>query len=117
MQCYSWPCYSGSWPEGYDRDLSVVREDHMARAFSMATATVALAAFASTAFAATTCDVPSMQAAAPKETTVVAASMIQDPVPHCKVEGYTITNNPGPNKVAFGVQLPEKSQWNHRFYF
>jgi feruloyl esterase len=78
---------------------------------------LATTALSSGTFAATTCDVASMQAAAPKDTTITSAAMVQDPVPHCKVEGYSITTNPGPNKVSFGVQLPDKSKWNGRFYF
>jgi len=63
------------------------------------------------------CDVTSLQAAAPKDATVISAELKQDPIAHCKIVGYAITDNPGPNKVGFGLQLPEKSSWNNRFYF
>lgn len=63
------------------------------------------------------CKVTSLQVAAPKDSIVVSAELKQDPVPHCKVVGYTITDNPGPNKVGFGLQLPKKKSWNNRFYF
>ena len=63
------------------------------------------------------CDVASMQAAAPKDTTIVSAELKQDPAPHCRVEGYVTTTNPGPNKVNFSLSLPAKESWNGRFYF
>ncbi len=77
----------------------------------------AMAACASSAMAATTCDVASIQAASPADTTIVSAQLVQEPIPNCKVEGYVTTTNPGPNRNNFRVQLPEKSLWNHRFYF
>jgi feruloyl esterase len=67
--------------------------------------------------AATTCDVKSMQAAAPADTTIISAQHLQAPVPHCKVEGYVTATNPGPNKDNFRLQLPDKALWKHRFYF
>lgn len=80
------------------------------------TAIVTLACFSSTLVAAT-CDVQSLQAAAPADTTVISAIMREQPVRHCKIEGYSVTSNPGPNKVSFGLQLPDKANWNNRFYF
>jgi Tannase and feruloyl esterase len=77
----------------------------------------AAAILAGTALAATTCDVASMQAAAPKDTTIVSAEKLQTPVPHCKVDGYVTTTNPGPNRNNFRLQLPDRESWNHRFYF
>lgn len=84
---------------------------------SCGTAIVTLACFSSSTLAAATCDVRSLQAAAPADTTVTSATMREQPVLHCKVEGYSITNNPGPNKVSFGLQLPDTGKWNNRFYF
>jgi feruloyl esterase len=63
------------------------------------------------------CTLPFMQAAAPADSYVVSAEVRQQPVPHCKVLGYSITTNPGPNGVAFGLQLPMQANWNGRFYF
>jgi feruloyl esterase len=58
-----------------------------------------------------------MQAAAPGDTTIVAAQMLDEPVPNCRVEGYVTTTNPGPNKNNFRLQLPQKAQWKGRYYF
>src|SRR5579883_2957182 len=69
------------------------------------------------ASAATTCDVASMQAAAPKDTTIVTAERLELPVPHCKVEGYVTVTNPGPNRDNFRLQLPDRREWNYRFFF
>ena len=63
------------------------------------------------------CNVTSLQSAAPKNSTVLSAELKEKPVRYCKVVGYTITDNPGPNKVGFGLHLPEKEHWNNRFYF
>ena len=64
------------------------------------------------------CDVASIQAAAPEDTTIVSASLLDTPAPNCKVEGYVTTVNPGPNQVNFVLQLPAtKDSWNGRFYF
>ena len=71
----------------------------------------------SEALAAMTCDVASMQAAAPADTTIVSAERLQTPVPHCRVNGYVTTTNPGPNRNNFRLQLPDRELWNHRFYF
>jgi feruloyl esterase len=69
------------------------------------------------ASAATTCNAASMQAAAPKDTTIVSAEHLQSPVSHCRVDGYVTTTNPGPNQVNFRLQLPDRELWRHRFYF
>ncbi len=63
------------------------------------------------------CDVPAIQAASPKGTTIVSAEMQTRPVSHCKVEGYITTTNPGPNRVNFRLQLPDRSLWKGRYYF
>ena len=80
-------------------------------------ALVAFGAVGSEARASTTCDVQSMQAASPKNTTIISAERLEKPVAHCKVEGYVTVTNPGPNKDNFRLQLPESGQWNHRFFF
>src|SRR5688572_12157396 len=43
--------------------------------------------------AAQRCTVAFLQSAAPSDSTVTSAVLRQDPVPHCKVEGYSITNH------------------------
>ncbi len=67
--------------------------------------------------AATTCTVKNIQAASPKDTTIVSAEKLDKPATHCKVEGYVTTNDPVPNKVNFRLQLPDKKSWNKRYYF
>lgn len=64
-----------------------------------------------------TCDQTSIQMVAPGATTIVSAEMLDAPVPHCKVEGYVTTTNPGPNQVNFRLQLPARESWNQRYYF
>ena len=78
---------------------------------------VAAATFAHGVLAAVTCDVASMQAVAPADTTIVSAQQLRTPVPHCRVDGYVTTTNPGPNKNNFRLQLPDHKLWNHRYYF
>ena len=63
------------------------------------------------------CDVASMQAAAPKDTTITAAAWVEAPVRNCRVDGYVTTTNPGPNRNNFRLQLPAREAWNHRYYF
>lgn len=53
---------------------------------------------------------------APEDTTILAAIPEKQPVAHCRVEGFVITTNPGPNRVNFRLQLPDEN-WNNRFYF
>ncbi len=69
------------------------------------------------ALAATTCTVKSIQAAAPKDTTIVSAEKLDKPVAHCKIDGYVTTTDPGPNKNNFRLQLPDKKLWKGRYYF
>ena len=84
----------------------------------------AMAALATTALvsaaappSAPRCDVAALQAAAPRDTTILAAEWLTSPVRHCRVDGYVTTTNPGPNRNNFRLQLPEPRQWNHRYYF
>jgi feruloyl esterase len=65
---------------------------------------------------ASQCSIKSIQAMAPSGTTITLASSTMTPVPHCKVEGYITTTDPGPNKVMFRLQLPDTG-WNGRYYF
>ncbi len=68
------------------------------------------------AVAAAECSVASIQAMAPKGTTIVSAAATAAPAPHCRIDGFVTTTDPGPNKVNFRVQLPD-SNWNGRYYF
>jgi hypothetical protein len=77
----------------------------------------AAAVYTDAVLAAVTCDVASIQAVAPADTTIVSAQQLQKPVPHCRVEGYATTTNPGPNRDNFRLQLPTRDHWNHRYYF
>jgi Tannase and feruloyl esterase len=78
---------------------------------------IAVAALSGVAYAAGTCDISSMQAAAPTDTTITAATINASPVPHCQVDGYVTTTDPGPNQVNFALHLPAPESWKHRFYF
>ena len=66
--------------------------------------------------AESSCDIAAIQAMAPKDTTITGADAVKDPAPHCRVEGYVTTTNPGPNQVNFRLQLPDEN-WNGRYYF
>jgi hypothetical protein len=66
--------------------------------------------------AATICSVESIQALAPAGTTIKSATPTPLPVPHCKIDGSIITENPGPNQVNFRLQLPDEG-WVGRYYF
>lgn len=63
------------------------------------------------------CDVASLQAVAPSDTTILTAALQESPVQNCKVTGFVTTMNPGPNKVNFALFLPARDNWNGRFYF
>ncbi len=63
------------------------------------------------------CSVDAIQAAAPPDTVVFSADRVATPVPHCKVEGFVTSTNPGPNRNYFRLQLPAKENWKGRFYF
>ena len=65
---------------------------------------------------ASRCAMAAVQAMAPGDTVITAADPTAAPVPHCKVEGYVTTTNPGPNKVQFRLQLPDAG-WTGRYYF
>ncbi|WP_144039811.1 tannase/feruloyl esterase family alpha/beta hydrolase [Novosphingobium sp. TH158] len=66
---------------------------------------------------AVTCDVAAIQKVAPSDTRIVEARWLDAPVRHCRVDGYVTTENPGPNRNNFRLQLPEKSLWAGRFFF
>lgn len=72
--------------------------------------------FHGSAASAGTCETAAIQAAAPADTVITSATPTAAPVPHCRVEGYVVTDNPGPNKVNFRLQLPDEN-WRNRYYF
>jgi len=62
------------------------------------------------------CTVAAIQAITTPDATITSATPTAGPVPHCRVDGYVTTTNPGPNRVNFRLQLPDKD-WNGRYYF
>jgi feruloyl esterase len=66
--------------------------------------------------AAAQCNAPNIQTMVPADTRIVSAVPTAAPVPHCRVDGYVTTQNPGPNRVNFRLQLPDKD-WNGRYFF
>jgi feruloyl esterase len=74
------------------------------------------ALYAMPALAALSCNVAAIQSAAPADTTITSAVPTATPVPHCKVDGYVTTTNPGPNQDLFRLQLPDQG-WTGRYYF
>lgn len=75
----------------------------------------AAALYGSPAAAAGTCSVAAIQAMSPAGTTITEAASTAAPVPHCRIEGYITTTNPGPNRVEFRLQLPDEG-WQRRYY-
>lgn len=63
------------------------------------------------------CNVGAMRAAAPKDTTITSTERMLAPVPHCRVDGFVTATDPGPNNNYFRLQLPDRENWNKRFYF
>ena len=82
----------------------------------LAAAALLLYGSASMAAPPSPCSVAAIQALAPKGTTIKSADPTAAPVPHCKIDGSIITNDPGPNTVNFRLQLPD-SGWTGRYYF
>ena len=62
------------------------------------------------------CSTAAVQALAPAGVTISSATPTATPVPHCKIDGYLFSDNPGPNKVMFRLQLPDHN-WAGRYYF
>ena len=62
------------------------------------------------------CDPATIQKVAPPQTTITAATPTATPVPHCRIDGYVTTTDPGPNQVKFRLQLPDHG-WTGRYYF
>ena len=62
------------------------------------------------------CSVEHIQSLAPAGTTIESAVDTPEPVPHCRIDGYVTTTNPGPNRVNFRLQLPDEG-WQQRYFF
>jgi len=60
------------------------------------------------------CTVAVIQAMVAADTVIESAAPTAAPVPHCRIDGYVTTTDPGPNKVRFRLQLPDKG-FNGRF--
>jgi len=72
---------------------------------------------AGSAVAATgTCELQSIRSITPKDAVIDAVKQIAGPVAHCEVVGHIITTDPGPNRVEFGLMMPDKN-FNGRYYF
>jgi Tannase and feruloyl esterase len=63
------------------------------------------------------CTEERLASALPVDSTLTKVEAGWFPVQHCLVEGYVTTRDPGPNRVNFILQLPEKQAWNGRYYF
>jgi feruloyl esterase len=64
-----------------------------------------------------TCDVHDLKAVVPADTTLVSAATASTPVHYCRVDGYVITTDPGPNRVNFMVALPDARLFKGRYFF
>ncbi len=62
------------------------------------------------------CDIEKIRAITPSDAVIDAVTSIPGPVAHCEVVGHIITTNPGPNRVEFGLMLPDE-RFNGRYYF
>jgi feruloyl esterase len=87
----------------------------IARAFVISSAALGIAGCAANT-ADVSCTVDDIQSVVASDTTIVSATPTEAPAPHCRVEGYVTTTNPGPNQVNFRLQLPDQN-WNGRYYF
>ena len=56
---------------------------------------------------ASPCKLAGFQSAAPDDTVITKAERKETRVPHCLVEGFVTTTNPGPNRNNFRLQLPD----------
>jgi feruloyl esterase len=63
-----------------------------------------------------TCDLQRIRSITPADAVIDAVKPIAAPVAHCEVVGHIMTNNPGPNRVEFGLMLPD-NDFNGRYYF
>jgi Tannase and feruloyl esterase len=69
------------------------------------------------ALAATgSCNLESIRSITPADAVIDAVKQITSTVAHCEVTGHIITTNPGPNRVEFGLMMPDDN-FNGRYYF
>jgi feruloyl esterase len=61
------------------------------------------------------CKLAGFQSTAPADTAITKVERKGSPVPHCLVEGFVTTTNPGPNRNNFRLQLPD--DFAGRYYF
>ena len=71
---------------------------------------------ASQAWAAQTCTTAAIQAMTSEDAVIDDATPTATPVPHCLINGHIISQNPGPNRINFRLQLPD-SGFKNRYYF
>lgn len=64
---------------------------------------------------ARSCSVAAVQALAPQGAVIDSAAPTAEPVPHCRIDGHIVTNDPGPNTVKFRLQLPDDG-FNGRYF-
>lgn len=69
----------------------------------------------STTAAERSCTVDDLEDTVPEHAVIVSAEMVDEPVVHCRVDGYVTTDDPGPNEVNFMVALPDDH--NGRYYY
>lgn len=87
------------------------------RITSCLAATIVAAALGSAnSLAEPDCTAAAIQKIAPGDTVIDSAETLDQPVSHCRIDGHIITRNPGPNRVNFRLQLPDKN-WSGRYYF
>ena len=62
------------------------------------------------------CNLESVRSITPADAVIDSVTPIAGPVAHCEVVGHIITTNPGPNRVEFGLMMPDQ-HFNGRYYF
>jgi len=59
------------------------------------------------------CEAAVLQSLVPAGTTVVSATRLATPVPHCRIDGLIRVDNPGPWDVKFAAALPDRFNGRH----
>jgi len=62
------------------------------------------------------CEIEAIRSITPADADIDTVQRIPAPVPHCEVVGHIMTHDPGPNRVEFGLMLPDNN-FNGRYYF
>ena len=60
------------------------------------------------------CEVATLQAFAPANTTIIKTEKLTSPTPYCRADGFVVSTNPGPNQINFMVSLPD--DFSGRYY-